>query len=437
MSDRKAEAPPWDTLNKGTIVYVDIVEQARQRGMTQSVELPSSPSGQITRINRRNARGGVLEAIVYSRILFWFGRDSNGEIRTKTRIGGDPWYRETRRQVARDTGLSVQQVGRALVNLEKWGWIETRPSSFKGRKATCIRPTESVKTSRKRLVFVRSALVQVIASGNANDVIVALLLSQLLYWFRPTNGGPRARITINGQLWIAKSARELAEETGTSEGQVKRGLGCLRGLKLIDVVIRQFRFSPTMHLRPRLDVLEAMLAKRREQTNANTGNAPVECTGNATVKTPPTHASVTDIDQRFEREGEKSPTMMGEPPNGAAAPPGGSSHPLSAPQADPNPDPDSGPSDQSPTSSQESEPTSFDHYLSCIQYLTEHDPPLHRWKARCRAASKALRDYHVPMDWFLAVLDYKRNYNLNPFTPEFLVKTIRDELAEDAHGSET
>jgi hypothetical protein len=69
-------------------------------------------------------------------------------------------------------------------------------------------------------------------TSSTND---ALLLSQIVYWFRappddPSDGRqlPRARANFDGHVWVCKSKRALSQETGLNPPKVKRALGALR-----------------------------------------------------------------------------------------------------------------------------------------------------------------------------------------------------------------
>ncbi len=68
-----------------------------------------------------------------------------------------------------------------------------------------------------------------------DNVNAALLMSQLVYWFRsppdhPSDGRqlPRARAIVDGQIWVDKSHADLSLETGLSQSKVKRALAYLR-----------------------------------------------------------------------------------------------------------------------------------------------------------------------------------------------------------------
>lgn len=95
-------------------------------------------------------------------------------------------------------------------------------------------------------ILFRPELV-VLLSG---DVVAALLLSQIAYWFQPaTSGHSKLRVVKGGHRWLAKSAPQWHAEIGLSEKQARRAVEVLRSEELILTKVMRFAGSPTVHIR--------------------------------------------------------------------------------------------------------------------------------------------------------------------------------------------
>ena len=83
------------------------------------------------------------------------------------------------------------------------------------------------------------------------DAPTAILCSQIHYWYSPQqkNGQSKLRVRKQGKLWIAKSNREWADETGLTYAQVKRGLEVLARGGVIEKTVKRFNGAPTVHVR--------------------------------------------------------------------------------------------------------------------------------------------------------------------------------------------
>lgn len=85
------------------------------------------------------------------------------------------------------------------------------------------------------------------------DVHAALMLSQIVYWYRPSkkSGGAKLRVYKKGIWWLAKSHRHWHEECGLSRKQVHRCINALYHHGLIEKGRFRFDGSPTVHVRLR------------------------------------------------------------------------------------------------------------------------------------------------------------------------------------------
>ena len=92
------------------------------------------------------------------------------------------------------------------------------------------------------------------------DIVSALVLSQIVYWFRPgKDGKPKLSIRKEGKFWLAKSHLEWQEECGISRIQLSRSLEQLIELGLITVEIYRFNGAPTGHINLKIEALKAIL----------------------------------------------------------------------------------------------------------------------------------------------------------------------------------
>lgn len=92
--------------------------------------------------------------------------------------------------------------------------------------------------------------------------IQAFVLAQLAYWFgQNSKGDCRASINREGHLWVAKSARELADEIGFSESQVERVTKELERRGLLATKKWKFNGAPTRHYRLGFETLERLVAE--------------------------------------------------------------------------------------------------------------------------------------------------------------------------------
>ena len=82
------------------------------------------------------------------------------------------------------------------------------------------------------------------------DVLSALMLSQIVYWYRrDKKNAPKLKGERLGIFWMAKSNKEWKEEIGLSSMQCRRCLGVLKKRKLIQTEVRKFFGTPVNHLR--------------------------------------------------------------------------------------------------------------------------------------------------------------------------------------------
>jgi hypothetical protein len=91
------------------------------------------------------------------------------------------------------------------------------------------------------------------------DVLSALMLSQIVYWYLPgVTGKPKLRVSKNDRgdtvWWLAKSHVDWQEELGLSRRQAQRCIQTLLAKGIIQAERFRFAGSPTVHVR--LSLLE-------------------------------------------------------------------------------------------------------------------------------------------------------------------------------------
>lgn len=106
------------------------------------------------------------------------------------------------------------------------------------------------------------------------DVASALLLSQVVYWFKPgRNGKTKLRVWRDGKLWLAKSRAEWREETGLGEQQYRRAVLKLADLGLVVSEVHLFAGKTTpflwlnqVRLQQMVGIQQALEAERTVET---------------------------------------------------------------------------------------------------------------------------------------------------------------------------
>lgn len=82
------------------------------------------------------------------------------------------------------------------------------------------------------------------------DLVVAALLSQVVFWYLPNEQGQsKLRVHRHGVWWIAKTRAKWMEETGLTLEQYKRALNSLKRKDLIEVRKMRFGGDAISHIR--------------------------------------------------------------------------------------------------------------------------------------------------------------------------------------------
>lgn len=93
------------------------------------------------------------------------------------------------------------------------------------------------------------------------DVVTAVLLSQIIFWFKPDKQGKsKLRVVRGGRLWLAKSREEMMEETGLTLDQYRRSIRKLKSKGLVETKIMMFDGVTTPHIRLGVPALQALMA---------------------------------------------------------------------------------------------------------------------------------------------------------------------------------
>lgn len=83
------------------------------------------------------------------------------------------------------------------------------------------------------------------------DLIAGTLLSQILYWFKPSaDGSIKVRIRKEGHLWLAKRREDWWSEIRITPKQYDRAIRILQDKGFVVSHIYKFDGAPVVHIRP-------------------------------------------------------------------------------------------------------------------------------------------------------------------------------------------
>ena len=86
----------------------------------------------------------------------------------------------------------------------------------------------------------------------------SIILARIIYW------NDKLKIVLNGEKVLAKSASDLAQETGVDEQTVGRSCRHLRDLGIVDYTVKKFNKHPVMHLKLNTHVLFQLYKEKVE-----------------------------------------------------------------------------------------------------------------------------------------------------------------------------
>lgn len=134
-------------------------------------------------------------------------------------------------------------------------------------------------------VWVRPELVTI-----AGSLAAGVLLSQIVYWFRPGGSGKRKlRVKREGLFWLAKRRVDWAKECGLSPRQYDTAIAKLIKLEVVEAKIFHFAGHPTTHIR----ILEQGLEKL---CKSQIGDLHITEVGNPNHESVIPYTETTDID---------------------------------------------------------------------------------------------------------------------------------------------
>jgi len=123
----------------------------------------------------------------------------------------------------------------------------------------------------------RVATIRLVYVGITNDLISGILLSQIVYWFKPSVQDGTSKLTIyrEGRCWLAKRRASWEQEIGISPKQFDRACDLLASLGIIDRALFLYGKSPTVHISLNIDKLSKLvdshiLSKLPKGKNTNT-----------------------------------------------------------------------------------------------------------------------------------------------------------------------
>jgi hypothetical protein len=104
-------------------------------------------------------------------------------------------------------------------------------------------------------VTVRRAYVDL-----CDDLVAGIVLSQIVYWFRPDRSGKsKLTIEISGKLWLAKKREDWWEECRIMPKRADRALALLKEKGIIETCVAKFNSIPMTHIHINLKTLAEKL----------------------------------------------------------------------------------------------------------------------------------------------------------------------------------
>lgn len=154
-----------------------------------------------------------------------------------------------------------------------------------------------------RVALVRLAYVKV-----TGDLVAGILLSQIVFWFKPhPDGSSKLRVFREGRYWLAKRREDWYQEIGISPKQFDRACDLLESMGIIHRKVFRFGRGTANHLNLDVKVLSKQLKSllgtspkvnsgmtqkatpiglAQTSTPINTEKTPTEKTGDEKGKTP-------------------------------------------------------------------------------------------------------------------------------------------------------
>ena len=97
----------------------------------------------------------------------------------------------------------------------------------------------------RRVIAIRREFIEL-----GGDHVVAVLLSQIHYWYAPAkNGKTKLRVQRHGHLWIAKTREQWMAETGLTLKRYRRAIAVLKQKGLVEVKQMLFAGKAMSHIR--------------------------------------------------------------------------------------------------------------------------------------------------------------------------------------------
>lgn len=94
------------------------------------------------------------------------------------------------------------------------------------------------------------------------DILAGLLLSQIIFWNLPNKDGrSKLRVQKEDKLWLARKHSDWYQEIRMSEDQVRRALGVLKELNLVEVSAFRFNGERITHIALNKNVLAHAVRK--------------------------------------------------------------------------------------------------------------------------------------------------------------------------------
>lgn len=142
------------------------------------------------------------------------------------------------------------------------------------------------------------------------DIMAALMLSQIYYWYQPAkSGGSKLRVFRCGKWWLAKSNVDWQKEIGLTPKQARRCVQVLVDKGILVAEVMRFDGSPTTHCRLASVDGRQVLTEPLGVFHLSFGNFPFALQGNSLTET------TTETTTKTLKEASQKPDAKAEDEN--------------------------------------------------------------------------------------------------------------------------
>lgn len=128
--------------------------------------------------------------------------------------------------------------------------------------------------SRLRASTYSRVTVEMIYVDMVDDLNAGILLSQLVYWYLPSNSGEsKLKVLKENEYWVSKSYDEWFEEVRLKKRPIMRAVGILEEKDIIKTKVFRFNGAPTVHYQLNTNKFITLLTIELEKLGKNPESA--------------------------------------------------------------------------------------------------------------------------------------------------------------------